>query len=158
MPGSRILPRDKQSARETRNALCLCMYTVRIWRGQLALSSFLGVFNMREQLIWLLQSQSLTVTVGYSDNLGETKTITNRFQAVRVTNMLLRWHFCSRKWAMRSKFWCFGGFSRSKYNPKLSQCYKNLISWVRSFQWTKFEQNPSTFDGIIPHTHEKGPL
>ena len=31
-----------------------------------------------------------TVTVGYSDTLNETKTITNRFQAVRVTNMLIQ--------------------------------------------------------------------
>ena len=42
-----------------------------------------------------LQGQSLTVTpltvtVGYSDTLSETKTITNRFQAVRVTNMRLQ--------------------------------------------------------------------
>ena len=50
-------------------------------------------------MFWfLLQAKSvtvtpLTVTVGYSDTLSETKTITNRFQAVRVTNMLLQWHF-----------------------------------------------------------------
>ena len=37
-----------------------------------------------------VQGQSLTVTVGYSDTLRETKTITNRFQAVRVTNILLQ--------------------------------------------------------------------
>ena len=41
-----------------------------------------------------VQAQSLTVTlltvtVGYSDTLIETKTITIRFQAVRVTNMRL---------------------------------------------------------------------
>ena len=43
----------------------------------------------------VVQGQSLTVTpltvtVGYSDTLSETKTITNRFQAVRVTNMWLQ--------------------------------------------------------------------
>ena len=48
----------------------------------------------------LVQGQSLTVTpltvtVAYSDTLSETKTITNRFQAVRVTNMRLQWHFQS---------------------------------------------------------------
>ena len=42
-----------------------------------------------------IQGQSLTVTpltvtVGYSDTLSETKTIINRFQAVRVTNMRLQ--------------------------------------------------------------------
>ena len=42
-----------------------------------------------------IQAQSLTVTpltvtVGYSDTLGESQTITNRFHAVTVTKTLLQ--------------------------------------------------------------------
>ena len=62
----------------------------------------------------IVQGQSLTVTpltvtVGYSDTFSDSQTISNGFQVVTVTNMLLQWHVLGHfQLKMRVKWPKFG--------------------------------------------------
>ena len=80
--------------------------------------------------IWVLQAQSLTVTVGYSDTLEDSQTITNAFQVVTVTKTRLQWHFWPRDWGQNSHLWGIAMRIDHKFTPKGPWVKSLMAPWV----------------------------